>query len=94
MTLNSQACSHINSFLTNYRKDNFELVDLNIDKQIEQLDPRLWEAVCLLTRSVSEKRGVSKVSDSSSPAYHIKKVWRFFIACTMRFCINENYTIP
>ena len=37
--LNLQACSHINSFLTNYRKDDFELVDLNIDKQIEQLNP-------------------------------------------------------
>ena len=35
-----------------------------------------------------------KEGDTSSPAYHIKKVRRFFIACTMMFCINENYTIP
>ena len=32
--LNSQACSHINSFLNNYRKDDFELGDINIDNQI------------------------------------------------------------
>ena len=56
--LNSLACSHINSYLRQHRKDEFELSTLTIDAQIENIDPRLWEALMLLTRSMSEGYGV------------------------------------
>ena len=71
--LNTRACSHITSYLSKRNKQNFEFVDLDIDKEIEGTDPKLWEAICLLSRSTSERRGISKVTNPSSRAYHTKK---------------------
>ena len=47
--LNTRACSHITSYLSKHNKQNFEFVDLDIDKEIEGTDPKLWEAICLLS---------------------------------------------
>jgi len=47
--LNTCACSHITSYLSKHNKQNFEFVDLDIDKEIEGTDPKLWEAICLLS---------------------------------------------
>ncbi len=88
--LNSLACSHINTYLRQYKKDKFELSTLTIDEQIDKIDPMLWEAIQILTRSTSEKFGVT----TSSLSKHTKKVRRFFIFCAMMFCINDDYTIP
>ena len=52
--LNTRACSHITSYLSKHNKQNFEFVDLDIDKKIEGTDPKLWEGICLLPRSTSE----------------------------------------
>ena len=92
--LNTRACSHITNYLTKYDKQQFEFVDLDIDKEIEATDPKLWEAICLLTRSTSERKGLSKVNDLSSQAYHTKKIRRFFLLSALLFCINDDYTIP
>ena len=56
--LNTRACLHITSYLSKHNKQNFEFVDLDIDKEIEGTDPKLWEAICLLSRSTSERRGI------------------------------------
>ena len=70
--LNRRACLHITNYLAKYSKQQFEFIDFNIDAEIEAIDPKLWEAICFLTRSTSEKKGLSKVSDPSSPAHHKK----------------------
>ena len=54
----------------------------------------VWEAICLLSRSTSERRGISKVTNPSSRAYHTKKIRRFNLLCALLFCINDDYTIP
>ena len=84
--LNSLACSYINTYLKKHRKDEFELSNFNIDEQIENIDPKLWEALHLLRRSNGVK--------TSSLTKHTKRIRRFFIFCAMMFCINEDYTIP
>jgi len=35
-------------------------------KLIDQIDPEIWKAICMLTRSVSVRRGTSK--NQSNPA--------------------------
>jgi len=82
--------SHINSFLSKHKKEEFELSDFNIDEQIEQINPKLWEAIHLLTRSMSERKGVK----TSSLSKHTKKIRRYFIFCAMMFCMNEDYSMP
>ena len=39
---------------------------------IDEIPPKLWQAVTLLTESVSQRRGTSTVSKSDSASYHIK----------------------
>lgn len=89
--LNSRACSHIQSFLNQYSKQEFNMADLNIPQLIADIDPKLWEAVCLLTMSVSEKKGRW---NTASSYYHTKQVRRFVLFSIMMFCINDQYTIP
>ena len=71
--LNTRACSHITSYLSKYENEPFDFLDLDIDKEIENTDPKLWEAICLLTRSISERKGLAKVIDPSSTAHYTKK---------------------
>ena len=92
--LNSRACSHIASYLSKCEKQPFNFLDLDIDKEIENTDPKLWEAICLLTRSTSERKGLAKVIDPSSTAHHSKKIHRFFLLSTLLHCINDRYSNP
>ena len=39
-------------------------------------------------------KGLSKVSDPSSPAHHRKIINRLFLLTSLFFCINDDYTIP
>ena len=71
--LNTRACSHVASCVSKYEHQPFDFLDLDIDKEIESTDPKLWEAVCLLTRATSEQKGLAKVTDCSTGAHHTKK---------------------
>ena len=89
--INQRACLHINSFLISNKKHNFELSDTTIKELIADIDPILWEAICLLTTSPWEKKDTTKVSPKTK---HTKLMRRFCIFCSVMFCINDNYTIP
>ena len=57
-------------FITDYNKTD-------IDKLIDQINPEIRKAICMLTRSVSERRGTSKsLTNPASSTNHIKKVRR------------------
>ena len=89
--LNHKACSYIKSYLSTHSKEEFEIAAFDVDKEIEKINPELWEAICTLTKSAAEKKGVSKMTELFC---HTKKVRLFLIFCTMMFCINEDFTIP
>ena len=55
---NSLTYSHVNNFLSKHRKDEFELSDFTIDEKIANINPKLWEAMHILTRSMSERKVV------------------------------------
>ena len=76
--LNSQVHSQIKLLLENDVKSQYEHHDLDIDQFLKETNSEVWEAVCSLTRSVSERRGTSKVHDPSSLAHHTKKLHHFF----------------
>ena len=75
--LNSCARSHIQSYLTTHDKQNFEFVDLDIDKDIENTDPKLWDAICQLTMSTTERR--KSITDSSIQAYAFQPTVHTFV---------------
>ena len=53
--------------------------DINIDKWISETDPKLWDMICSLTTSQSEKRRASQSSDTNFTTCQNKKIWRVFI---------------
>ena len=69
-------------------KEEFNLSDLSIDCHIQNVDPRLWEAICQLTRSTKDPSKATPLSQ------HTKKVQRLTILCAIMYCINEDYTLP
>ena len=48
--------AQINIFRAKDAQAPFEYDELHFDNLIKQIDPQLWNAVCLLTRSTSEMR--------------------------------------
>ena len=63
--------------------------ELNLNELISNINPSLWKAICSLTKSKSEIRGTSKVTDSNSAVYHVKRVRRYFLLCMIFFCTDD-----
>ena len=82
-TLNLTIHSQINTLLAQDAKKPFEYDELDIDKLIPEMNQTLWKAICLLTRSASERRGTAKVTDPSTSAYHIKRIRCFSLFCNL-----------
>ena len=92
--LNKLIHTQISTFLAKDSHSPFEHDELNFDNIIEQIHPKLWNAICLLTRSTSERRGTSKVTDPQSIAYHTKRARRLFLLCTILFCTDDRCSMP
>ena len=60
------------SFLAKDREFFDQYHNFDIDEVIECINPQLWNAICVLTRSVSEKKGTHKINPQAS-AQNIKK---------------------
>ena len=60
--------------------------DLDMDKFIENLDPDVWQAICLLTQPLSAW-AIRTVS-------HVRKTRRFFCACLLMSATNCHSTLP
>ena len=74
-------CRHFVTLESNLLK-GYE--DLSIQELKANFEPDLWEAICILTTSVSESRGTSKPSD-------IKDI---FLLCTLLFITNDRCSLP
>ena len=61
---------------------------------ISEMDPTLWSAITSLTRSISERRGTSRVSDTTTPIHHTKKVRRFYCLCVLMYCTDDRCYLP
>ena len=85
--LNARACAHVKSFLSQHKGD-FKLTNTTISNLIASIDR---DAVCTLTMSSAEKKGSCKTSTTTQ---HSKLMRRFFIFCSLMFCINDKCTIP
>ncbi len=86
--------SQINTFRTKDAESLFEYAEVDFDDLIKQINPQLWNAICMLTRSISELRGTSQVNNPSSPAYHTKRIRCLFLLCTIMFCTDDRCSMP
>ena len=88
--LNLKIHAQIRDLLKQDAKAPFDHSKFDLNKTISEIDPEIWEAVSLLTQSVSEKRRAAKVSDSSSMTYHIKKLRHLFLVSCILFITNDR----
>ena len=92
--INRVVHSQIKTFLAKDAQSPFEYGEITLDDLIQQIDPQLWNAICLLTRSTSELRGTSKTSDPLSCASHVKKMRRLFLLCSILYCTDDRCSMP
>ncbi len=64
-------------------------IDSNDIKWISETDPKLWDMICSLTTSLTEKHRTSQSIDTNSPTCQIKKI----AACSrmLRWSSNWHY---
>ena len=67
----------------------FQFHTFDIDKAISNVDKSLWSIITLLTTSISERRGTSRVVDHTSPSYVTKRIRRFYCLCCLIFCTDN-----
>ena len=65
------------------------LEDINIDSFIQDLDPDVWKAICLLTQPLS-----SNAKRGTEFSNHLRKVRRCFCLCVLFFSINSQCSFP
>ena len=92
--LNDKMHSQVKHYLAKEKENPFDYANMDLDALINDTDPTLWEAVCLLTRSKSEQRQLSRVSDPSSQAHHIKRVRCFHLLCMILYCTDDRCSLP
>ena len=66
---------------------------LDVERFIQEADPQLWQAVCLLTRSVSDRKSL-KTDGTNSLANRTKRLRRFFLLCVLLFCSDDRCSVP
>ncbi len=92
--LNVQVHSQIKAMLAKDAVSPIDHDSIDIDGLIEEMDPKLWEAVTLLTQSTSERRGTSTVTEPTSSAYQVKRIRRLFLLCSLMFITDDRCSVP
>ena len=81
----------IGKFIADNKEKPYDVSELNFEKEIAALDPRLWQMMCSLTRSVSE---ISGKSACSSHHDKLRNIRRFYCLCVMFFCTDSRCSTP
>ena len=92
--LNVRVHSQIKYWLQKDAHSPIDHSETNIQKLIQEMDPQLWEAISLLTQSTSERRGTSKVLDSTTLSHNIKNIRRLFLLCSLMFITDDRCSVP
>ena len=92
--LNEQIHSQIKILLEEDARSPFQCHNLDIDEFLKEVNPSVWEAICLITRSLMEQQGGAKLNDQTSSSYHQKKLHRSFLLCAVFFCTDECCSLP
>ena len=93
--LNEQIHSQIKTLLEEDARSPYQYHDLVIDEFLKKIIPSVWETICLLTRSLTERQGRAKLTDQTSLSYTTKKSFVvFFLLCAVFFCTDERCSLP
>ena len=88
--LNARVHHLITKLLSQDSASPFDLMSFDVDTFIDSVDPKLWEAICQLTMTITERRRKLKSTASQS----VKKLRRLFILCMIMFHTNSRCSMP
>ena len=88
-----EVCHHLNKTCQKATKQTAtiepcKIEDINFEQCISNLDPDLWNAVCLITQPATSK------AKSSTVGAHVRRMRRFFCACMLLFTTNPQNSFP
>ena len=86
LALNSKIHACIDNILKEDVDKPVSIEDLDMDKFIENLDPDVWQAICLLTQPLS--------AQAIRTTSHVRKTRGFFCACLLMSATNCHSTLP
>ena len=92
--LNALLHSQIKTFLAKNTASPQDHDNIDIDSLIDKMNPKIWNAVTVLTKSATEKRGTSKVANPASSTYHVKRIRRLFLLCNIMFITDDRCSVP
>ena len=84
-----QVCNNINQKIHELIHTNRANLTLDIDQLIQNIDPVIWDTICILTQTLSEKNRKSEAEPNI-----IKNTRRLFILHQMMFCIDNRCSMP
>ena len=87
--LNSRVHSLIDRLLREHDSQSYDYDSLNIEESVREIDPVLWEAVCRLTKTKTEKK-----ENSNKEMTHTKRVRKFFLLCMILFNTDDRCSLP
>ena len=88
LTLNSKCHAYTQKLIKENHNNPCPIENRDIETCIKELDPDLWNAVCLITQPISS-RALRNANIS-----HVRKMRRFFCACTLLFTTNSPCSFP
>ena len=90
-----QVCTDINERIHRQIDSKKLAIDpetLEIDRLVQAVDPVVWDTICILTQSTTERH--KKPSSQSESSKTIKKIRRLFLLCQIMFCIDNTCYMP
>ena len=92
--LNQRVHAQVKNFVEKDKSFSREHHDIDVNKLVQEVDPKLWNAVVMLTRSISERRGSTAAGNPELQMLHVKKVRRIFLLCVLLFCTDDRCSMP
>ena len=75
----------------------FEFDQLNIDQLVAEIDPKLWEFVCMITKPMSACKGYTYSSGERKKLvteYPCEEGASLFCLCVLLFCTDDRCHLP
>lgn len=86
LSLNTKLHACIKKLMEQDASSPHRIEDIDIDTFIQDLDPDIWKAICLLTQPISTK--------ATTSSNHVRKIRRCFCVCMLLFSINSQCSFP
>ena len=88
LALNAKCHASIERMIKEDTANPHQIENIDVDKFISELDPDIWNAICLITQPLLPQ-AINSANDMN-----VRKIRRFFCTCTLLFTTNPQCSFP